>query len=169
MNNYLKNIWLKYQDRYSLYSGITAGIFLLQIIHLYWLTTHVVSYRLFGASFFKPGEIFQLLIIFVDYMEIPAIVATSVLYIYSLRQKWNIKDFTLLFLLNSQWLHIFWISDEFVEAALIGGETSTILPVWLAWVAIFIDYLELPVMYDTTKKFFLSLIKKDLQYEHEKK
>lgn len=158
MNNFFKNIWQKYQKRYSLYSGIAAGLFLLQIIHLYWLTTHAVSYRLFGTHFFKPNDFWQLVIIVVDYLEIPAIIVTSLLYIYSLRQKWNKKDLILLILLNSQWLHIFWISDEFVESILIGGEASTILPTWLAWVAIVIDYLELPIMYDATKKFLFSFI-----------
>lgn len=31
------------------------------------------------------------------------------------------------------------------------------LPVWLAWIAIFIDYLELPVIYDTIKEFIKAL------------
>ena len=156
-NNLLKSIWQKYQQRYSLYSGITTGIFLLQIVHLYWLTTHVVTYRLFGTHFFSPNEFWQFVIIIVDYLEIPAIISTSVLYLYSLGQKFNKKDLILLLLLNTQWLHIFWISDEFVESLFLGGEVATILPFWLAWVAIFIDYLELPVMYDTTRKFVLSL------------
>ena len=160
MNNFFKNLWLKYQERYSLYTGITAGIFLLQIVHLYWLTTHVVTYKLFGTHFFNPNDFWEVAIIIVDYLEIPAIISTSLLYFYSLSQKWNKKDLLMLFLLNTQWLHIFWISDEFVETIFFGIESSTILPVWLAWVAIFIDYLELPVMYDTTKKFVLSLMKK---------
>ena len=161
MENFLKNIWIKYKQRYSLYSGITAGIFLLQIVHLYWLTTHVVAYRLIGVHLFNPGEFWQFVIIFVDYLEIPAIISTSILYIYSLGQKFNKKDLFLLLLLNTQWLHIFWISDEFVESIFMGGQAMTILPFWLAWVAILIDYLELPIMYDSTKKFIISLNKKE--------
>ncbi|MEK7664253.1 MAG: hypothetical protein AAB340_02340 [Patescibacteria group bacterium] len=159
MGNLLKAIWQSYKKRYSLYSGVTAGIFLLQIIHLYWLTTHVVTYRLFGTHFFNPNEFWQLVIIVIDYLEIPAIISTSILYLYSLGRKFNKKDLFLLLLLNTQWLHIFWISDEFVESIFLGREVSTILPFWLAWVAIVIDYLELPVMYDATKKFIKSLIK----------
>src|SRR3989344_759149 len=53
--------------------------------------------------------------------------------------------------LNSQWLHIFWITDEFVIQYLAGSDIG-FLPFWLAWLAIFIDYLELPVMYDTIKR-----------------
>lgn len=159
MKNILKNFWQKYKEKYSLYSGITSGIFLLQIIHLYWLTTHVVSYRLFDKVFFQPNEFWQFVIIIVDYLEIPAIIITSILYIFSLSQKWNKKDLILLILLNTQWLHIFWISDEFVKDMFFGDSSSTILPLWLAWVAIMIDYLEIPVMYDTIKKFLGSLSK----------
>ncbi len=159
--DFLKTFWSKYQKRYSLYSGITAGVFLLQIIHLYWLTTHVVSYRLAGFSLFNPNDFWQFVIIFVDYLEIPAIISTSILYVYSLRQGFNKKDLFFLLLLNTQWLHIFWISDEFVESIFLGVESATILPAWLAFVAIIIDYLELPVMYDATKKFIASIVKKN--------
>ena len=54
--------------------------------------------------------------------------------------------------LNSQWLHIFWITDEYVSAELAGAGAASALPGWLAWVAILIDYLELPVIYDTLKR-----------------
>lgn len=154
-------MWEAYKKRYTLYTGITVGVFLLQIIHLYWLATHVITYKILGAHFFNPSEFWQFVIIFVDYFEIPAILSASFLYIYSLKQRWNKKDLWLLILLNTQWLHIFWISDEFVESIFTGVTTSTILPTWLVWVAIGIDYLELPVMYDTFKKFILSLWKKE--------
>lgn len=157
MKNFLNNFSNIYDKRYRVYSGITAGVFLLQIIHLYWLTTHVVSDRLFGVILFNPNEFWQTVIIIVDYLEIPAIITTSILYLHSLGKKWNTKDLILLLLLNIQWLHIFWISDEFVLDTWHQGVAGTILPFWLAWVAIVIDYLELPVMVDTTKKFIMSL------------
>ena len=154
----MKNILQVLNDRkYSIFTGFTAGLFLLQIVHLFWMLTHVVSFRLLGFSLFNPNEFWEFIIILVDYTEIPAIISTSALYIYSLRKQWNTKDLLLLILLNSQWLHIFWISDEFVESIFLGEAGSTILPAWLAWVAIMIDFLELPVMYDTTKKFIKSL------------
>ncbi|MCH7641242.1 hypothetical protein IID22_03535 [Patescibacteria group bacterium] len=78
-------------------------------------------------------------------------------YLNVLRKKFNFVSTLFLVLINSQWLHIFWITDAFVLDSLTGGETRTILPFWLAWVAIFIDYLELPVIFDTLKKFFNSL------------
>ena len=161
MRSFLKSFWEKYEERYHLYAGITAGIFLLQIVHLYWLTTHVVTFRLFGLTLFDPGAFWQFVIIVVDYLEIPAIISTSILYLYSLNKKWNVKDFVLLVLLNTQWLHLFWISDEFVLDTLRHESTSTVLPYWLAWIAIAIDYLELPVMVDTTKKFIVSLRKRE--------
>ncbi|MBI3290793.1 hypothetical protein HYZ76_00760 [Candidatus Falkowbacteria bacterium] len=147
----------KYEKRYRLYTGITAGLFLLQVVHLYWLTTYVVFGRLWGIVLFDPNVFWQFIIILIDYAEIPAIISTSILYLHSLGKKWSKKDFFLLALLNSQWLHIFWISDEFVVDMLLGQVSATVLPFWLAWVAIVIDYLELPVMYDTTKKFIASL------------
>ena len=136
----------EYEKRYSLYTGIASGLFLLQIIHLYWLTMHVVLHRAFGIVLFDPGYFLQLAIVFVDYLEIPAILGTSMVYLFSLKQQWNKKDFFLLLLLNTQWLHIFWISDEFVIDMFSRATSATLLPFWLAWVAIGIDYLELPVM-----------------------
>ena len=55
--------------------------------------------------------------------------------------------------LNSQWLHIFWITDEFV----VGTSGAGSLPAWLAYVAILIDYLELPVMVDTSKRLVIAV------------
>jgi len=167
MRSFFKKFWQIYEKNYSVYTGIAAGLFLLQIAHLYWLTASVVAGRLFGITFFDPNPFWQFVIVLVDYVEIPAIVSTSLLYLYSLQKKWNAKDLILLLLLNSQWLHIFWISDEFVVDMFQGVQSSTILPLWLAWVAITIDYLELPVMYDTTKKFLQSLAKNNRQ-EHDK-
>ena len=66
------------------------------------------------------------------------------------------KSILFLILLNSQWLHLFWITDEVVVAQFTGAAAIAI-PVWLSWCAIMIDYLELPVMYDTFKKVFQSL------------
>jgi hypothetical protein len=54
--------------------------------------------------------------------------------------------------LNSQWLHIFWITDQYVSNELAGRAAVSSLPAWLAWVAILIDYLELPVIYDTFRR-----------------
>lgn len=156
MDGWINKFWSQYEKRYRLYAGLTAALFLLQLVHLYWLTTHVVTFRLFDKSLFDPSRFWELVIIFVDYTEIPAIIATSLLYIHSLRNRWNKKDLMLLILINSQWLHLFWITDEIIADQLI-HQIPVSLPFWLAWIAIIIDYLELPVMYDTIRKFFRSL------------
>src|SRR5690606_19146011 len=99
------------------------------------------------------------LILVVDYLEIPAIISTSLVYIHELREKFNYKSLIFLFFLNSQWLHLFWITDEIVIETFTGSALVQI-PVWLAWFAILIDYLELPVVYDTLRSFIKAL-KKD--------
>jgi len=148
-----------YERNYTLNLGVASFLFIWQLVHLYWLTTHVVFLRLFGVSFFDLAGIWQYLIIVVDYTEIPALISTSFVYIFGLTKKFSWKNILFLIFLNSQWLHLFWITDEFVIEQFTGSSTQ-ILPIWLGWFAIFIDYLELPVIYDTTKKFFASLGRK---------
>ena len=156
----MSKFWNWYERHHTLNIGIAAVLFSLQLLHLYWLTTTVVFERLFGSAFFNPSENFETVLLFVDYLEIPTLISVSLVYINQLRKKYNHKSLLYLIFLNSQWLHIFWISDEFVVERLTGSGAGTVLPVWLAWVAIFIDYLELPVIYDTMKEFYSSL-KKD--------
>jgi hypothetical protein len=146
-----------YERHYTLNVGIVGGLFLLQLVHLYWLTTDVVVNRLTGESWFAPTGFVQLLIVVVDYTEIPAILGASLIYVNEVRRGQLWRPLLYLLLLNSQWLHIFWITDEFVIdefAGESGGGSS--LPAWLAWVAILIDYLELPVIYDTIKRFLVA-------------
>ena len=144
-----------YERHYTLNVGIASALFLLQLVHLYWLTTDVVVQRLTGESWFEPTGVVRLLIVIVDYTEIPAILGTSLIYINELRRGQTWRPLLYLILLNSQWLHIFWITDEFVVNEFAGSEggANGSLPAWLAWVAILIDYLELPVIYDTIKRF----------------
>ena len=151
--------WKWYEKHLTLNLSIAAGLFTLQLIHLYWLTVHVVFHKVFGVSFWDPTPFLEWLLIFVDYTEIPALITTSLVYINELRKKYNIKSILYLIFLNSQFLHIFWITDEFVEARLTGAPEATILPLWLAFLAIAIDYLELPVIFETLKKLF-DLLKK---------
>jgi len=50
-------------------------------------------------------------------------------------------------MLAVQVVHIFWITDEIVYDAFF--ETRLVeFPLYIAWIAILIDYLELPVMAD---------------------
>lgn len=122
-------------------------LFLLQLIHLFWLTTNVVFLRLFNVSLF-PHQL-DWLVALVDYTEIPALISVSAIYIHDLMRGENTKRaWRNLVLLNSQWLHLLWITDEIIVQQFT-GQAPILIPVWLAWIAIAIDYLELPVMYDT--------------------
>lgn len=154
----LDAFWRWYERHYELNLVLTAMLFMLQLVHLYWLTTHVVLHQLLGVSYFNPPPFWQLLIICVDYSEIPALISTSVLYFFQLRQKFRWRHVAFLIMLNSQWLHLFWITDTFVVNQF-SGEQATILPLWLAWVAILIDYLELPVMAETFVKAFAVVLR----------
>lgn len=153
----IKKFWAWYERYYTLNVTLAAILFTLQLIHLYWLTTHVVAFKLIGISFFNPSLFWQWVIILVDYTEIPALITTSLVYLYELKKRSSIKGFIYLIFLNSQFLHIFWITDEFVEDTLLGTGAGTILPLWLAWIAIVIDYLELPVIIETLGKAFKTL------------
>lgn len=158
----MKRVLAWYKRHYTLNVGIASFLFIWQLIHLYWLTAHIVAHKLFGISFFPLEGIWQYLIIIVDYTEIPAIILTSFVYIHALILKFSWKNTLFLIMLNSQWFHLFWITDEFVIQQFTNASVA-ILPIWLAWFAIFIDYLELPVIYDTLKKFFVSFKKKSSQ------
>ena len=61
------------------------------------------------------------------------------------------KNTIFLILLAIQAIHIFWITDDIVYSTFIGGNIIEI-PQYLAWFAILIDYLELPVIYDLLKR-----------------
>jgi hypothetical protein len=114
---------------------LSAVLFFTQIVHLIWMTTYVIPIQLGSSPIWSPPEAPLAL---ADYLELPAIIATSVLYIRT-------KNWKMLFLVNVQLFHIFWITDEFVL------DRGTLVPV-LAWIAILIDYLELPVIFDTIRR-----------------
>jgi hypothetical protein len=92
-----------------------------------------------------------------DYTEIPAIISTSILYIHFLREKFSYKHVLYLLFINIQWLHIIWITDEVVVQTFTGETGVFIWPATLAWIAIAIDYLELPVIYDTLKRTIIEI------------
>jgi hypothetical protein len=152
-----QGFWEWYERHYLLNVSLAAALFLLQLVHLYWLGAEPISLRLVDESFFSPSGLLRYLIFFIDYTEIPALIAASLLYVNELRHGFSWRPLVLLALLNSQWLHIFWITDEYVSNALAGDAAATSLPAWLAWAAILIDYLELPVIYDTLKRLALAL------------
>lgn len=129
-----KDIWLE---------RLSALLFVTQIVHLIWMTTYVIPIQLGSSPIWSPPEAPLAL---ADYLELPAIIATSVLYIRT-------KNWKMLFLVNVQLFHIFWITDEFVL------DRGTLVPV-AAWIAILIDYLELPVIVDTVRRAFRGLVNK---------
>lgn len=154
----LNKFWIWYEEKYSIIAPLTALLFLSQIVHLYWMATNIVFFRLFGHSFWDPGNFWNTVIALVDYVEIPAIITSSVFYIhqYRLEKGAKLHSVLFLFLINSQWLHLFWITDEVIYAQFT-GVAAVALPIWLSWGAIMIDYLELPVIYDTVKKAIATL------------
>lgn len=165
MKNLLDKFWKWYEKNKSLSIGIALLLFTLQLFHLYWLTTDVVAVKLLEKSLYNHGlkiGVYSFLVLIIDYLEIPAIITTSLVYLSDLKKTFNYKSVWFLFFINSQWLHIFWITDEFVLEHVFSDKGGTILPVWLAWMSISIDYLEIPVIIDIFKKFFLSLKNKGL-------
>lgn len=164
MSNHWKVFWSWYERTYTLNVTIALGLFLLQIVHLIWLFGAVVWARTFGVPLFEFNGLWQALIVLVDYTEIPAIFSVSLIYINDLRKDWRGKSALYLFLLLIQLLHIFWITDEFVIQMFTGGSEhmqGMLLPHSIAWIAILIDYLEVPVMIDTSKRFIKALKKKE--------
>jgi hypothetical protein len=155
--------WDWYERHYTLNIAIAAGLFVLQLLHLTWLSGEVLADRITGDPAFSVDGFLQWLIVVVDYTEIPALVSVSLVYVNELRKGFSWKSAAYLVFLNSQWLHIFWITDEFVVGEFgQGGAEATSLPTWLAYVAILIDYLELPVIYDTMKKLVVSVRERQL-------
>lgn len=150
----IKRFWNWYERNYKLNITIALGLFVLQLFHLIWLALDVVAFRLTGTSLFPAHGLALGMLVVVDFFEIPALFSVSLVYINELRKKPTAKSIIFLVLLNSQWLHIMWITDNFVVKQFSGAAAW---PMWLAWAAIGIDFLELPVMYDTAKRFMVTL------------
>ena len=146
------DFWTKYE---SLNLKITFILISLQILHLYWLTADVVLQRITGESYLGLPRILLPLFIIVDYVEIPALVSGITFYLFSIfkRGSHSRKNVVFLLLLAIQVVHIFWITDEVVYESLLDNDL-VIFPVYAAWIAILIDYLEIPVMVDLFYKTF---------------
>jgi hypothetical protein len=142
--------WSWYERHYALNVSVAAGLFALQLVHLVWLTAEPLWLKLFGESLFTIDKPYSWPLYLVDYTEIPALLSVSLIYVNELRKGVALRPLLYLLFLNSQWLHIFWITDEFVVES--NESETTLLPSWLAYVAILIDYLELPVIVDTLRR-----------------
>ena len=90
-----------------------------------------------------------------DYVEIPALVSGITYYLFSLfkGEVNSRRNVLFLILLAIQAVHIFWITDEIVYESFLYTDLVK-FPVYLAWIAILIDYLEIPVMVDLFYKTF---------------
>jgi hypothetical protein len=152
----LVNFWLKYAN---LNLKIAFILISLQIIHLYWLTADVVIKRLLqdgGTGLSQTGLLFLFFII-IDYIEIPGLVAGLTYYGISLYRDVTKRSKNAIFftMLAVQVFHIFWITDEVVYQTFFGPST-VVLPYLVAWAAILVDYLELPVIADL---FYRTILK----------
>jgi hypothetical protein len=142
--------FINFYHRYeNLNLKITFVLISLQILHLYWLTTDVVLQKIFGQSFFLVPKSLLPIFVVIDYIEIPALISGIIFYTYSIRKGKDSanKSYLFLGLLGVQVIHIFWITDEVVYNSLFKSSLVEI-PYLLSWIAILIDYLELPVMVD---------------------
>ncbi|MBL4644498.1 MAG: hypothetical protein JKX80_01385 [Candidatus Pacebacteria bacterium] len=156
----VSRFWAWYERNYTLNVSIAAGLFMLQIVHLVWLGGDVVASRALGIPFFEFTDIWENVMVFIDFTEIPALFTMTLVYVDAWRRGEKLNAVLMLTLLHSQWLHIFWITDEFVITTF-SEQGNTILSPWFAWAAILIDYLEVPVVFDTLIKLGRSVHGKD--------
>ena len=154
----LVGFWHRYEN---LNLRIAFALISLQLIHLYWLTADVVIQRITGESVLGVPQGSPLFIFFIviDYVEIPALIAGLTYYALSIykHEKNFIKNSLLLSMLAIQVFHIFWITDEVVYDSFFGSPAGSVeIPYYAVWVAILIDYLELPVIFDL---FYRTIVK----------
>jgi hypothetical protein len=154
----LVGFWHRYEN---LNLKIAFVLISLQLIHLYWLTADVVIQRITGESVLgvPQGSPLFIFFIIIDYVEIPALVAGLTYYALSIykHEKNSIKNSLLLSMLAIQVFHIFWITDEVVYESFFGSPSGSVeIPYYAVWVAILIDYLELPVIFDL---FYRTIVK----------
>jgi hypothetical protein len=157
----LVGFWHRYE---SLNLKVAFFLISLQLVHLYWLTADVVVQRITGESALglsQSGPLF-LLVIAIDYIEIPALVAGLTYYSLTIykHQKDPVKNLLLLAMLAVQVFHIFWLTDEVVYDTFFGASSAVEIPYYAAWIAILIDYLELPVIADL---FYRTIVKGEWQ------
>lgn len=152
----LVGFWRRYE---SLNLKIALILISLQLVHLYWLTADIVIKRITGDSAMGLTVGGPLLVFFIviDYIEVPALVAGLTYYGLSIyRREKRAKNALLFTMLVVQVFHIFWITDEVVYDTFFGASSAVEIPYYAAWIAILIDYLELPVIADL---FYRTIVK----------
>jgi hypothetical protein len=145
------NFWHRYEN---LNLKISFILISLQLLHLYWLTTDVVLQRIYGHSFFFFPKSLLPMFVIIDYIEIPALVSAITFYSLSIynHEKDSRKNYLFLAMLAVQIVHIYWITDDVVAKTFFNSGLLVTLPLYVAWIAIFIDYLEIPVIVDLLYK-----------------
>lgn len=137
------NIKKQISDLYESYNKLllrfTTILISSQIVHLVWLTyVATIPYFLFQEIWYLPENF---IFAAIDYLEIPALVLTSLFYFVNLSK----KNILLLGAIFIQFLHIVWITDTFIlENAYDIG--------FAIYIVILIDYTEIPVIIDFIKK-----------------
>jgi len=152
----LVGFWRRYEN---LNLKIAFVLISLQLVHLYWLTADVVIKRITGDSAMGLTLGGPLLIFFIviDYIEVPALVAGLTYYALNVyKREKTAKNALLLAMLAVQVFHIFWITDEVVYSTFFESSSAVEIPYYAAWIAILIDYLELPVIADL---FYRTIVK----------
>jgi hypothetical protein len=146
--------WSWYRRHYVATLVVTTALFLLQLFHLYWLFTDVVLKRLTGRSYFAFPAGGLVLYVLIDYLEIPTHLSAMVMYFYEFRRGIRLKSLLFFVLLQLHWVHLLWITDDVV----VNTFTAHTLLTWggfAAWVAIGIDYIEVPIIVDRLRQVYL--------------
>ena len=120
----------------------------LQIIHLAWLTCNV-TLPLFNYHYlmFNDGSI---LFVLIDYIEIPSLIIASSSYIFLiLNGEKRIKNSIFTSLLLLQFIHILYLTDQFIVDYLHE------LPLIVVFFVVLIDYSELSIVWDLGKRIFV--------------
>lgn len=138
----LRQISNFYQRWERLGLKVTFILVSLQVIHLFWLTTFVILNMPELTLYIPP-----ILFVMIDYLELPAIFSGTIFYLLSLHLHKNKKDLLYVGLLLIQIIHIVWITDTFIYMAFNFNQM-----IYLAWFAIAIDFLEVPVIWDLYKR-----------------
>ncbi|MDO8466667.1 MAG: hypothetical protein Q7S83_00835 [bacterium] len=157
----MEKFWLWYERHYRISLAITAFLFTLQIVHLIWLATDIVLPAIIGTPHvFAENSFARIILALVDYTEIPALISVNILYLRHLKISPSFKHYTYLVFINLQWAHLFWITDEIILETFGKHGVTPEWNVWLAVLAIGIDYLELPVIYETLREFSRRFLRK---------
>lgn len=154
MEEIINAFWQWYNKNYKLNVLISSLLFLVQIAHLYWLATHVILFNITGHDLFfaETTKLSTAIFSIIDYTEIPALIGVTLIYLNDIRLNQKpIRAWLYVAFLNIQWVHLFWLTDEIVIKTFTGTAPLPFHPT-VAWVAILIDYLEVPVIFGSLFK-----------------